>query len=119
MYRTEAAQNAKKYPIAGPTTGNITPCAFWERPSEDPVAIDRPDASGFLLVNGSGDTATPLEGARATQKRLGTTARLVVAEGSWLHGLYPTDCVTSTVNNYLLNEKLPTTDTSCKTTSKP
>jgi pimeloyl-ACP methyl ester carboxylesterase len=66
-----------------------------------------------LLVNARHDPATPHGWARHVAAQLGPAASLLTYEG-WGHTVYDrTDCVTGTVDRYLLTARPPAAGASC------
>ncbi|HEX4814737.1 MAG TPA: alpha/beta hydrolase [Nonomuraea sp.] len=101
------------FPILS-TQGAPGACAHWPVPGDD--AAKRVDATGsapILVVGGKGDPATPYAWATALTEQL-RTGVLVTYEGEG-HGAYlsGSGCVTSTVDAYLLEGKVPAAGTTC------
>nr|WP_203615603.1 alpha/beta hydrolase [Streptomyces sp. SID13726] len=99
--------------LFGPVTNNLTPCAFWNPPSERPTTIRRDLPA--LLVNATGDPRTTYEGATAV-RRTWPSSRLVTLRGADQHavyGVYGAPCVDATVNAYLATGRLPAKDVTC------
>jgi pimeloyl-ACP methyl ester carboxylesterase len=86
-------------------------CAFWpvHGPAK-PLRIGAQGLPGILMLQGTGDPATPYAGAQAAHKLL-PTARMVVVEGGGNHGqslAYPANtCVNGYLNRYLATGALP------------
>ncbi|QCX78680.1 Tripeptidyl aminopeptidase precursor [Streptomyces sp. YIM 121038] len=102
-----------RHPLLGPLTRNITPCAFWDRPREQPTRV-RHDTRA-LIVAATGDPRAPYEGSVALRHRL-PAARLITLEGANRHGLYGEygdTCVDDHVNAYLATGELPARDRTC------
>ncbi|WP_335933773.1 alpha/beta hydrolase [Streptomyces sp. PTD5-9] len=107
----EAARAA--HPLFGPMTESILPCAFWDRPREEPTRV-RHDAPA-LIVAATGDPRTTY---RSTLKLHGQlpSSKLVTLEGANRHALYGeygNACVDDQVNRYLATGELPATDRTC------
>ena len=103
------------YPLVGPLTHNIGPCAFWDRPREEPTRVSQDVPT--LLVAATGDPRTTY---RSTLKLHGLlpSSKLVTLEGANRHGLYGeygNACVDDQVNRYLATGRLPATDRTCAT----
>jgi pimeloyl-ACP methyl ester carboxylesterase len=86
-------------------------CAFWpvHGPAR-PLKIGASGLPGILMLQGTGDAATPYAGAQVAHKLL-PTARMVVVEGGGNHGQslgYPANtCVNGYLNRYLASGALP------------
>jgi pimeloyl-ACP methyl ester carboxylesterase len=90
------------------------PCAFWKVPPvRIPHEITAKGAGPILLVNNTGDNATPIEWARAVARRL-DRAVLVTnqANGHGVYGRGP--CVNGAVDSYLLDGTMPPKGTKCQ-----
>ncbi|WP_328536832.1 alpha/beta hydrolase [Streptomyces sp. NBC_00344] len=91
-------------------------CSGW------PVAGERdhPEASAkgagpIMVVGTTGDPATPFEGARRMAGELGPGVGVLLVNKGEGHGAYNggSECVTRTVNAYLLEGKVPADGTVC------
>jgi pimeloyl-ACP methyl ester carboxylesterase len=86
-------------------------CAFW--PVTGPATPFRVDGAGLppiLMLQGTLDPATPYPGAQDAHKLL-PSARMVVVQGSGIHGQSmadpPNPCVQNYLNSYLATGALP------------
>ena len=93
------------------------PCMYWKRPT-DQLRLARPVGGGLpriLLVQSTGDPATPYEGAvRAHRAYRGS--RLITVEGEGDHGIYvqtANPCVDKIVERYLIDGVYPRHDLTC------
>ncbi|MGH9246700.1 MAG: alpha/beta hydrolase [Acidimicrobiales bacterium] len=102
-YEREHAIDSARYPFAGPAWSNISPCAFWPELDREPTPSIVGNRTHLLLVNSTGDPATPYDGALAT-RLLMPNARLVtvVANHHAVFGEYPSACVEEAVVDYLV-----------------
>lgn len=85
------------------------PCAFWGVPGGPPPAVQGTSTlPPMLLVQATGDAATPYAGALETHRRF-PTSRLLVLAGGGNHGVSLTGdkCVDTAVTAYLARGKLP------------
>lgn len=86
-------------------------CAFWpvHGPAK-PMRIGAAGLPGILMVQGTLDPATPYAGAQNAHRQL-PTARMVVLEGSGIHGQTlhspPDSCADGYLNRYLATGALP------------
>ncbi|MFC7304986.1 alpha/beta hydrolase [Streptomyces monticola] len=89
-------------------------CHDWPVPGEhDTPEVSAPGAAPILVVGTTGDPATPFEGAARMAKELGVGVRLV-HEGEGHTAYFSGDaCVTSTVDGYLLDGKVPDDGKTC------
>jgi pimeloyl-ACP methyl ester carboxylesterase len=111
--RTLAADWGQKYPLfgAGSAVGLYT-CSVWKA---DRTPLPERDAAGsaaILVVGNSGDPVTPLPGAEDMADDLDNGV-LLVWQGNG-HTAYPkTECITSAVDNYLINLAPPADGLTC------
>ncbi len=115
VYQRDSVSDGKKFPMMGAAAAYLTPCAFWPvKPSEPAVKV-APSKANVLLVQSTGDIATPYEGAVRLRKSLSSKARLVSVEGA-VHGVYPfynNFCANTAATQYLLSGQLPRKDLAC------
>ncbi|MGG8406881.1 alpha/beta hydrolase [Streptomyces sp. 12297] len=113
LYWRDIQRNRAAHPVFGPLADNIGPCAFWDRPREEPTRIDR-DAQ-VLIVAATGDPRTTYKSSGRLHDQL-PGSRLVTLEGANRHavyGLYDNACVDAEVNAYLATGELPARDRTC------
>jgi pimeloyl-ACP methyl ester carboxylesterase len=92
-------------------------CSFWPVTGHPRIAISSSQIPPILMLNNTGDAATPLTDAEQVVRRF-AGARLVINESEG-HGVYPTEtntCARTITDNYLLNGTLPAEAT---TTCRP
>ncbi|MFD7584788.1 alpha/beta hydrolase [Kitasatospora sp. NPDC059811] len=112
-YWRDIERGRAAHPLFSPMTENITPCAFWDAPREEPTQVRRDTAA--LLVAASGDPRTPYRGSVALHGML-PSSRLVTLDGAFQHtgfGVYGNACVDDSVNTYLATGRLPGKDRTC------
>ncbi|MEU8998633.1 alpha/beta hydrolase [Streptomyces caniferus] len=112
-YWRDIERSRSAHPLFGPLTNNIGPCAFWDRPREEPTQV-RHDAPA-LLVAATGDPRTTYKSSLALHRLL-PSSRLLTLKGANRHALYGeyhNACVDAKVNRYLATGKLPKNDESC------
>ncbi|MEV4922884.1 alpha/beta hydrolase [Streptomyces roseoverticillatus] len=112
-YWRDIERSRAAHPLFGPLANNIGPCAFWDRPNEEPTRV-RQDAP-VLMVGATGDTRTDYEGTVALHGLL-PSSKLITLKGANRHavyGLYGNTCVDDQVNTYLATGRLPATDRTC------
>lgn len=113
VYWRDIERGRAAYPRFGALADNIGPCAFWDRPREEPTQVTQ-DAK-VLIVSATGDPRTPHKGAVALHGLL-PSSKLLTLEGANRHaiyGLYENACVDDKVNDYLATGELPSHDRSC------
>ncbi|WP_330331777.1 alpha/beta hydrolase [Streptomyces sp. NBC_00536] len=113
VYWRDIERSRTAHPLFGPLTHNIGPCAFWDRPREEPTQVRR-DAP-VLIVAATGDPRTTYRGS-AELRRMLPSSRMVTLEGANRHALfgrYGNDCVDDRVNAYLASGELPSKDQTC------
>lgn len=111
----DAAKQYKKYPFL--VYGNMwfnMPCAFWPYGAKQAPTVNF--SGDILIVNSTGDAATPYPGALNMHKAL-RGSKLVTVDGQWNHGQYlyqsKNTCTMGYGTDWLLNGKLPKKDVSC------
>ncbi|MEU2871915.1 alpha/beta hydrolase [Streptomyces olivoreticuli] len=112
-YWRDIERSRAAHPLFGPLTNNIGPCAFWDRPREEPTQV-RHDAPA-LIVSATGDPRTPHTGAVALHGML-PSSKLITLKGANQHGIYGyygNTCVDAQVNAYLATGELPASDRTC------
>ncbi|MEV6773564.1 alpha/beta hydrolase [Nocardia sp. NPDC051030] len=99
-------------PIFGPLANNISPCAFWLPPTEPPTAVH--NSVPALILQATGDPLTAYQQGVGLHRAM-TASRLLTLQDVIVHGVVtiPSTCVTQTVNAYLRNGTLPSTDLTC------
>ncbi|MGC5346145.1 alpha/beta hydrolase [Streptomyces sp. DT171] len=107
----------KVSPVFGPFLAWDTAgwCAEWPVEGEhtDPE-VSAPGAGPVLVVGTTGDPATPYEGARKMADELGGGVGVLITNKGEGHGSYGVSgCVTSTVDAYFLDGKVPADGTIC------
>lgn len=112
-------EQGRHYPLAG--WAQISqPCLSWQRP---PVQLPEPTGAGAppaLLLQGTHDPLTPIEGAERTHAQL-AGSRMVVAEGESDHVAYGDGkpCVDEVTDAYLIDGALPGRDLTCPAAPLP
>ncbi|WP_433545229.1 alpha/beta hydrolase [Streptomyces sp. CA-294286] len=114
-YWRDVERSRAAHPLFGPLTHNIGPCAFWDRPREEPTRVRR-DA-GALIVAATGDPRTTYRSSVALHAQLPGSALLTLkgANRHGLYGRYGSTCVDDEVNRYLATGVLPRKDPTCVT----
>jgi pimeloyl-ACP methyl ester carboxylesterase len=113
---TDANRQYQRYPFL--VWSNMwlnLPCAFWPYSAPRPPAVGGRSLAGILVINATGDPATPYAGA-VTMHKLLRGSRLVTVTHNTNHGQYLFEgnaCVDSHANAYLLRGALPARDAEC------
>lgn len=113
VYWRDIQRSRGQYPLFGPVTNNINPCAFWDPPREHPTTVR--DDLPALLVNATGDPRTTYRSAQ-TLRRMWPSSRLVTLRGADQHavyGVFGSPCADGAVNTYLATGRLPARDITC------
>ena len=104
---------------AAPTFGKLLgysclSCKYWPVPAtSEPAAISAAGAGPILVVGTTGDPATPYEWSEALAKQLDSGVLLTWdGEGHTAYGR-ANECVTSAVDDYFVDGKVPANGTSC------
>jgi len=111
-WTTDTVRVAKTAPFyAWGNTWYNAACAFWPvRGPARPLQVKPAGLPGVLMLQGTGDPATPYAGAQKAHQAL-PSARMVVVTGSGNHGqsfAQPSnDCVQGYLNRYLASGDLP------------
>ncbi|WP_257002445.1 alpha/beta hydrolase [Streptomyces sp. WZ.A104] len=104
-------------PVFGPLLAWDTAgwCARWPVEGEhDTPETSAPGAGPILVVGTTGDPATPYEGAQRMADELGKGVGVMLTNNGEGHGAYGgNDCVTSAVDGYFLDGKVPADGTTC------
>ncbi|MEU9199138.1 alpha/beta hydrolase [Streptomyces sp. NPDC048332] len=107
----------KLSPVFGPFLAWDTAgwCADWPVAGEhDTPEASAPGAGPILVVGTTGDPATPYEGARKMADELGEGVGVLLTNKGEGHGAYGgNSCVTSTVDAYFLDGKVPADGKTC------
>ncbi|MFF9402871.1 alpha/beta hydrolase [Streptomyces sp. NPDC014646] len=112
-YWRDVERSRAAHPRFGPMTENITPCAFWDRPREEPTQV-RHDVPA-LIVAATGDPRTTYRSSLKLHREL-PSSKLITLTGANRHGIYGeygNACVDDQVNRYLATGKLPAKDRTC------
>ncbi|MEU9762481.1 alpha/beta hydrolase [Streptomyces sp. NPDC047987] len=112
-YWRDVERSRAAHPRFGPMTENITPCAFWDRPREEPTQVRRDVPA--LIVAATGDPRTTYRSSVKLHREL-PSSKLITLTGANRHGIYGdygNACVDDQVNRYLATGKLPATDRTC------
>lgn len=90
-------------------------CSDWPVKGErDNPEASAPGAAPILVVGTTGDPATPYEGARKMADELGKGVGVLLTNKGEGHGAYGRNtCVTSTVDTYFLDGKVPADGRTC------
>jgi pimeloyl-ACP methyl ester carboxylesterase len=107
----------KLSPVFGPFLAWDTAgwCADWPVKGEhDTPEASAPGAGPILVVGTTGDPATPYEGAQKMADELGKGVGIMLTNKGEGHGAYgESACVTSTVDAYFLDGKVPANGRTC------
>ncbi|MET9916592.1 alpha/beta hydrolase [Streptomyces sp. NPDC006435] len=107
----------KLSPVFGPFLAWDTAgwCSQWPVEGEhDDPETSAPGAGPILVVGTTGDPATPYEGARKMADELGRGVGVLLTNKGEGHGAYGGNaCVTSAVNTYFLDGKVPDDGKTC------
>ncbi|MFI9203089.1 alpha/beta fold hydrolase [Streptomyces sp. NPDC053048] len=112
-YWRDIERSRATHPLFGPVTNNIGPCAFWDRPREEPTQVRR-DAP-VLIVAATGDPRTTYKSSVELHGLL-PASKLITLKGANHHGIfgsYGSACVDDKVNQYLATGELPVKDQTC------
>ncbi|MFD6279398.1 alpha/beta hydrolase [Streptomyces sp. NPDC060209] len=107
----------KLSPVFGPFLAWDTAgwCAGWPVEGEhDTPEASAPGAAPILVIGTTGDPATPYEGAQRMADELGEGVGVMLTNKGEGHGSYgESDCVTSLVDAYFLDGKVPADGRTC------
>jgi pimeloyl-ACP methyl ester carboxylesterase len=110
--RTEA-ESLKLSPLFG-SSGLGSICTLWPVPGSDEARkVDAAGSAPILVIGNTGDPATPYEWAPKLAKELGTGVLLTYRGQGHASYLSGDPCVKKTVDNYLLDGKIPAKGTTC------
>ncbi|MCP2096656.1 MULTISPECIES: alpha/beta hydrolase [Actinosynnema] len=114
-YERNVETDRARHPMFGAAGANITPCAFWPDPVEQPVKLTSKGQRNILLVQNERDPATPLTLAHSMRRALGDRAAMITVDQGG-HGAYlvgKNACANDKVTAYLLGGKRPAHDVRC------
>lgn len=116
-YERDYEADTKAFPYLGAAISAIPACVFWAVRPAEPVPVPSGDGVRLLLINSTGDPATPYAGALATRLLL-PRSRLITVPASHhaVLGEYPSTCVENTAGGYLVTGRLPDRDVRCPAT---
>jgi pimeloyl-ACP methyl ester carboxylesterase len=102
-----------KFPLFGSSQAlGLLTCQQWTAPRQPLPPVRAAGAPPLLVIGTVHDPATPYASAQVLTKTL-ATAHLLTWQGEG-HTAYPkTPCITSAVNAYLINLKIPAKNASC------
>ncbi len=104
------------YPDFGPVNANINPCAFWPiTGGRDHVQLGTRQSPGVLVTASTSDPAVPISNATATARAIDGSRLVTMTVDShvpYTSGL-GNSCMTSAVDTYLLDGRLPAHDVAC------
>ena len=111
--RDLAGEWSAKYPLFGPGSAiSLYTCSVWEAERTPLPERDAEGSAPILVVGNAGDPVTPLPGAVDLAEDL-ESGVLLTWQGQG-HTAYPkTDCVTATVNAYLIDLVAPLDGLTC------
>lgn len=111
--RTLAADWGKKYPLFGAgSAAGLETCSVWKAHRTPLPKRDAPGSAPIVVVGNTGDPVTPLTGAQDLAKAI-DNGHLLIWQGDG-HTAYPKNsCITSAVNNYLINLAPPMNGLTC------
>jgi pimeloyl-ACP methyl ester carboxylesterase len=108
----EAQWRASNPLFGGPAASGLGFCSLWKAPPDEQITVADKHAPPVLVIGTTGDPATPISGAQHLATLLGS-GRLLVWQGDG-HTAYPkTSCVTTAVDSYLIDLKVPAVGTTC------
>lgn len=113
-YQRNIESARETQPVFGAFANNITACAFWPDPIEEPTAVH--NAAPALILQASRDTRTPYPQGLALHEDL-TASRMVTLADTRVHGVLRADlshCVDDVVDTYLRDGVLPDADVTCR-----
>ncbi|MDX6311496.1 MAG: hypothetical protein QOF44_960, partial [Streptomyces sp.] len=115
-YRRSLREDSHRYPVGGPMSGDIFPCAFWPHHApEAPEKITNQGPRNILLLQNLRDPATPYPGAQVTRHVLARRATMVSVDqgGHGVYGFTPDHCARDIATAWLVTGTLPHHDTRC------
>ncbi|MDQ1485660.1 MAG: hypothetical protein QOJ62_1353 [Actinomycetota bacterium] len=98
--------------FGGSAAAGLEFCSLWKAPPDETIKVADNHSPPVLVVGTTGDPATPISGAKHLSALLGS-GRLLVWEGDGHTAYLRSSCITSKVNSYLLDLKLPASGTTC------
>ncbi|MFJ2740436.1 alpha/beta hydrolase [Streptomyces sp. NPDC087440] len=117
-----AKSKVAEFKAASPVFGDflawgLSGCSSWPVPGQwETPDVSAPGAAPIVVVGNTGDPATPYEGARKMAEQLGKDVGVELTYKGEGHGAYNSGstCVKSTVDDYLLEGKVPAAGKVCE-----
>ncbi|HEX8762496.1 MAG TPA: alpha/beta fold hydrolase [Candidatus Saccharimonadales bacterium] len=116
QYRWELKLDSQRHPMFGPLGSNIWPCAWWQNPSELPVAINgNGPVNKILILQNLRDPATPYWTGAEMRSALGRRARMVTVDQGGHGAAYIgfNACANNAATAYLTKGVYPSKDAYC------
>jgi pimeloyl-ACP methyl ester carboxylesterase len=114
-YRRDVARLGARYPVYGPSSANLNPCAFWPVSRDNTVPLATNRAPAALVVAALHDASVPLASSTATARAI-AGSRLVTVDRRVHVPLLSGQgnaCLAGAVTGYLVDGQLPDRDTAC------
>jgi pimeloyl-ACP methyl ester carboxylesterase len=107
-----AQQLSKLAPRFAPNTTGSYICTWFPEPTQPRIPITGAGAGPIVVIGTTGDPATPLGGTEVMAKTL-QDGRLIIVTADKHTGYGENDCVDNAVGDYLIDLKVPPSQTQC------
>jgi pimeloyl-ACP methyl ester carboxylesterase len=88
-------------------------CGWWTKAAPDPVRLPPPGSVPTLVLAGTTDPITPVSFGQEMRRRLGASAKLLIAAGSGHGTANPDPCVRAIVLDFLTEPRLDAVPAAC------
>lgn len=104
FYQAAVYRDRQRFPDDAGRSANITPCAFWPAPLQEPVRVHDRGPRNILVVQNRRDPATPWASGLGMRRALGRRAALITADFGG-HGVIGHQaCATAVALDYLVTD---------------
>jgi pimeloyl-ACP methyl ester carboxylesterase len=104
FYQAAVRKDRQRFPDDAGRSANITPCAFWPRPLQDPVQVHDHGPRNILVVQNRRDPATPWESGLGMRRAFGKRAALITADFGGHGAIGHQECATTIALQYLVTD---------------
>ncbi|MGN9912841.1 alpha/beta fold hydrolase [Phytohabitans sp. LJ34] len=114
-YRRDLAGLGARYPVYGPASANVGPCAFWPFSRDNTVPLATNRAPAALVLAALHDASVPLANSVATARAIAGSRLVTVDRRTHVPLLsgQGNACLAGAVTAYLVDGRLPVRDTAC------
>ena len=104
FYQAAVREDRQRFADDAGRSANITPCAFWPTPPQNPVRVHDRGARNILVVQNRRDPATPWESGLGMRRAFGKRAALITADFGGHGAIGYQECATTVALAYLVTD---------------